>query len=66
MKFWEYILYRLLLAIVVIFGVVSIVFAISRVVPADPAALWVGAHPTVEAIRKARAELHLDEPLWKQ
>ncbi len=66
MKFWEYILYRLLLAIAVIFGVVSIVFLVSRVVPADPAALWVGAHPTVEAIKKAREELHLNEPLWKQ
>lgn len=66
MKLREYIAYRLMLSILVIFGVVTIVFFISRVIPSDPAALWVGAHPTVEAIEKAREELHLNEPLIKQ
>jgi peptide/nickel transport system permease protein len=66
MKLKEYIAYRLMLSILVIFGVVTIVFFISRVIPSDPAALWVGAHPTVEAIEKAREELHLNEPLIKQ
>lgn len=66
MKLREYIAYRLMLSVLVIFGVVTIVFFISRVIPSDPAALWVGAHPTVEAIEKAREELHLNEPLIKQ
>ncbi len=66
MRFWEYVAYRLILAVVVVFGVVTIVFVTSRIVPSDPAALWVGSHPTVEAIKKARIELHLNEPLWKQ
>jgi peptide/nickel transport system permease protein len=66
MKLREYIAYRLLLAIFVIFGVVTVVFFVSRVIPSDPAALWVGAHPTKEAIEKAREELHLDEPIINQ
>ncbi|AEC51400.1 binding-protein-dependent transport systems inner membrane component [Pyrococcus sp. NA2] len=65
-KFWEYIVYRLILSIFVILGVVTIVFFVSRVIPSDPAALWVGAHPTKEAIEKAREELHLNEPIIKQ
>lgn len=65
-KFREYIIYRLILAVFVVLGVITIVFLISRVIPSDPAALWVGAHPTKEAIEKAREELHLNEPLIKQ
>lgn len=66
MKLWEYIVYRLVLAIVVIFFVITIVFFVSRVIPSDPAALWVGAHPTPEEIEKAKEELHLNEPLITQ
>jgi peptide/nickel transport system permease protein len=66
MKLREYVAYRLILAIFVIFGVVTLVFFVSRVIPSDPAALWVGAHPTKEAIEKAREELHLDEPIINQ
>ncbi|MBC7094454.1 ABC transporter permease [Thermococcus sp.] len=65
-RFGEYIVYRLVLALFVILGVVTIVFFISRVIPSDPAGLWVGAHPTKEAIEKATEELHLNEPLIKQ
>ncbi len=66
MRFREYILYRIVLAVFVIIGVVTIVFFISRVIPSNPAALWVGPHPTPEAIEKAREQLHLNEPLLKQ
>ncbi|AHF80983.1 ABC transporter permease [Thermococcus paralvinellae] len=66
MKFREYVAYRLVLAIFVIIGVVTLVFFVSRVIPSDPAALYVGAHPTPEAIEKAREQLHLNDPLIKQ
>ncbi|ALM74044.1 ABC transporter permease [Thermococcus barophilus] len=66
MKFREYVAYRLVLAIFVIIGVVTVVFFVSRVIPSDPAALYVGAHPTPEAIEKAREQLHLNDPLIKQ
>jgi len=65
-KFKKYVTYRLVLAIFTILGVVTIVFFISRVIPSDPATLWVGARPTKEAIEKAREELHLNEPIIKQ
>jgi peptide/nickel transport system permease protein len=39
---------------------------VARVVPSDPAAAWVGAHPTQEQIAKARELLGLDRPLYEQ
>jgi len=66
MKLWEYIVYRIILAIVVIFFVITIVFFVSHVIPSNPAALWAGAHPTPEQIEKAREQLHLDEPVIVQ
>ncbi len=67
MKTWEYIVRRLILLIPVIIGVTIITFTVSHVIPADPARAFAGgpkAQP--EAIAHIRAELHLDEPLWKQ
>ncbi len=54
---------RILLAAVVVFGVIVITFFLSHVVPADPAGLWAGSHPTQQAVAQARAELHLDDPV---
>lgn len=57
---------RLLLSALVIFGVIVIVFFLSRVVPANPAALWAGPHARPEDIARAEAELHLNEPVLVQ
>lgn len=62
----EYIARRILLAVLVVFGVLIITFTISRVIPAHPEALWVGAHPTPEQLEKARELLHLDKPYYVQ
>lgn len=59
----KYILKRLLLGIIVLFGVVFITFFITRVIPSDPAAKWVGPRATPEQIAAARVELGLDKPL---
>lgn len=59
----KYIFKRLALALLVLFGVAVITFFLSRVVPGDPAAMWVGAKPTQEQLDLARAELGLDRPL---
>jgi len=61
-----FILRRLLLGIVVLFGVVLITFVITRIIPSDPAAQWVGQRATAEQIKAARAELGLDKPLYVQ
>lgn len=66
MRVWEYILRRLALAVLVLFGVSVITFFIARVVPSDPAALWVGPRPTPAQVAAARVALGLDQPLYVQ
>ena len=66
MRKLEYILRRLVMAIFVLVSVSILTFFIARVVPSDPAAAWVGPHPTQEQIDKARALLGLDRPLHEQ
>jgi peptide/nickel transport system permease protein len=62
----DYIIKRLVMAIFVLISVSIMTFIIARVVPSDPAAAWVGPHPTPEQIAKATAELGLDKPLYVQ
>lgn len=62
----EYILKRLVMAVFVLISVSIVTFIIARVVPSNPAAAWVGAHPTKEQIEKATIELGLDKPLYTQ
>jgi len=66
LKLKYYVLRRLLLSVLVLLGVCIITFTIARVVPANPAAMWVGSHPTAEQIARAREELGLDQPLHVQ
>lgn len=62
----KFILRRLLLGVIVLFGVAFITFFVARVVPSDPAAKWAGPRATPEQIAKARLELGLDKPLTVQ
>lgn len=62
----KYILKRVLLSLIVIFGVVTITFIIARVLPSDPASKWAGTRATSEQIEQARQELGLDDPLIVQ
>ena len=57
---------RLLLGVLVLFGVVTITFLLTRVIPSDPAAKWAGARATQEQIAATRVELGLDRPLAVQ
>ncbi len=66
MEKWEYLARRLALAVLVLLSVSVITFIISRVVPSNPAALWVGPHPTREQMAAARIKLGLDKPLYLQ
>ena len=66
MRKLEYIAKRLALAVLVLLSVSIITFIISRIVPSDPAALWVGPHPTKEQMAAARIKLGLDKPLYVQ
>lgn len=50
----------------VLIGVSIITFIVSRVVPSNPAAQWVGPRATAEQIQAATIELGLDKPLLYQ
>jgi peptide/nickel transport system permease protein len=62
----EYILRRLVMALFVLASVSVLTFFIARVVPSDPAAAWVGPHPTREQIDRVTELLGLDRPLYEQ
>jgi peptide/nickel transport system permease protein len=62
----NYILKRILLGLIVLLGVVTITFVLTRVIPSDPAARWAGQRATPEQIEKARIELGLDKPMYVQ
>jgi peptide/nickel transport system permease protein len=66
---WLYIVKRLLLMIPTLFGVATLVFLLLRVVPGDIVELKYagsGAFAPKEAIARERAQLGLDQPIWKQ
>lgn len=57
---------RLLLAVFVLWGVVTVVFLIVRLIPADPAVLVGGMDATPEQIEAIRHQMGLDKPLIVQ
>jgi peptide/nickel transport system permease protein len=57
---------RLALAVLVVWGVVTAVFLLMRVVPGDPAALLLGTDATAEMVTAARQQMGLDRPLPQQ
>jgi peptide/nickel transport system permease protein len=65
----RYILKRLLLMLPTLFGVAAVVFFLLRIVPGDIVELkysGTGAYAPQEAIDRERAQLGLDQPVWKQ
>lgn len=61
-----FIIKRLLLGVMVLFGVIFITFVIVRIIPSDPASQWVGPRATQEQLKAARIELGLNDPLFVQ
>ena len=66
MSLLKFIVKRLLLGILVLFGLSIVIFIIARVVPGDPARLSVGSTASAEAYQLARESMHLDDPIVKQ
>jgi len=62
----RYMVKRLAMATMVVASVAVMTFFIARVVPSDPAAAWVGPHPTQEQIDRVTIELGLDQPITIQ
>ncbi len=66
MRFVGFLLRRVVGIAAVMIGVSIITFAISHVVPADPAVAALGDHATDAQIAAFRVEYHLDRPLPEQ
>jgi peptide/nickel transport system permease protein len=62
----RFLLQRLLLMALILVGVVTVTFFLSRVLPGSPVELMLGAKPTAEQIAQAEEELGLNKPLLQQ
>jgi len=62
----RFILERLLTLILKLFGMAVILFVVTQVLPADPAAVAAGTNARPEQIERLRAELGLDKPFHEQ
>lgn len=59
----RYVLGRLLFALPIFLGVVTIVFVVARVLPGDPAIAALGQYASRDAVEALRARMGLDRPL---
>lgn len=62
----EYILRRLMLSIIVLLGLTIITFTLSRIIPSDPASLYLGPRARPDELERVRIELGLNQPLLMQ
>lgn len=62
----EYILKRLAMLLVVLFGVSIITFVLVRAAPGDPAIHFAGEHASVEVLERIREKYHLNDPIYVQ
>lgn len=63
---FRYLVRRVLLSILIVWGAVTIVFFILRILPGDPVALLLGSTATEEMVNVAREHMGLDQPLISQ
>ncbi|MFT4029580.1 MAG: ABC transporter permease [Protaetiibacter sp.] len=61
-----YLARRLLLSVFVLWGTVSLVFVVMRIVPGDPALMILGPDATVDELNALRQQMGLDDPLIVQ
>lgn len=57
---------RVAAGLLVVVGVAVLTFIISRVIPSDPAATWVGGHVPAEVLEQVRQDLGFNRPLREQ
>ncbi|MDR7418029.1 MAG: ABC transporter permease [Armatimonadota bacterium] len=59
----RYLARRTLAALIVIWGVLTVIFLVVRVIPGDPAAVLLGTNATAEMVAEQRAKMGLERPL---
>ncbi|WP_042459474.1 ABC transporter permease [Neobacillus dielmonensis] len=62
----NYLIRRLIYSLFVIWGAITIIFMVVRVIPGDPAAVMLGSNATQEQIHALNESLGLNEPLFVQ
>jgi ABC-type dipeptide/oligopeptide/nickel transport system permease component len=62
----QYLLRRILIGMLTIFGIVTIVFFALRLLPGEPAEIWLGDYVTPELIELTNKKWGLDKPIWTQ
>jgi peptide/nickel transport system permease protein len=65
-SFSTFLIRRLLHSIVILVGLSMLIFAISRVMPGDPARLALGARAPEDVVQRWREWMHLDDPIHVQ
>jgi peptide/nickel transport system permease protein len=63
---WQFLRRRLLASLLTLFGITTITFALARVVPSDPAVVYIGPLARPDEIARVTKELGLDRPLYEQ
>jgi len=63
MRKLEYVIRRMAMSILVLVGLSVITFTLARVIPSDPAALYIGPHPNPGDLERTREKLGLNRPL---
>jgi ABC-type dipeptide/oligopeptide/nickel transport system permease component len=63
---FRFLVRRLLLAIPVLLGVATLVFALIHLIPGDPVRTMLGESASEESVIELRARLGLDRPLYRQ
>lgn len=66
MRYLKYVLKRIILSLITIFGIIIITFFLSRMIPGDPVWLRLPDKATLEDYYKERARLGLDQPIIVQ
>ena len=63
---WPFMRRRLLASLITLFAITTITFALARVVPSDPAAVYIGPLARPDELARVTKELGLDRPLYEQ
>lgn len=66
MKYWQYLIRRLAGGLVSLLGLSIIIFAVSRILPGNPARMALGAMATEQQVQALASQMGLTKPLWQQ
>ena len=66
MRLETFIIKRLFLMLVVLFGVSVVVFVVARAIPADPVGAILGGNAPLDVVEDMTRRLGLDKPLFDQ